>query len=159
VVPLNWGQLPSITIADKEKVFGRKPPVPPNKVFDADLGCPLIWQEVKSKDLWAALFEATSADFVVELGAGSGTSARACLSLGIPWTGLCWNVTHLHWLNNVLDRYAVELIAEKESPLHEQDLAKLVSTHFSDVLQQVKDRDSTPNEPDDDADDEIAETP
>ena len=27
------------------------------------------------------------------------------------------------------------------SPLHEQDLAKLVSAHFSDVLQQIADRD------------------
>ena len=57
---------------------------------------------------------------------------------------------HCQWLNNVLDLYACELIVEKKSPLHEQDLAQLVSTHFSDILQQVKDRDNTLAAPEDD---------
>ena len=48
---------------------------------------------------------------------------------------------HAHWLNNVVDRWALEEIVKKKSPLHEQDLAKLVSSHFSDVLQQIQDRD------------------
>jgi len=48
---------------------------------------------------------------------------------------------HAHWLNNVVDRWALEEIVQQESPLHEQDLAKLVSSHFSDVLQQIQDRD------------------
>jgi len=78
------------------------------------------------------------------MGAGSGITARACLSLGIPWVGLCWNPVHAHWLNNVVDRWALEEIVRKKSPLHEQDLAavaKLVNTHFSDVLQQIQDQD------------------
>ena len=141
MVPLAWNQLPSITLADKQRIIGASPPVPPSKVFDTDLGCPLCWQDVKSKDLWLALLEATNADYVVDLGAGSGITARACLSFGIPWVGLCWNQVHVHWLNNVVDRWALEEIVLKESPLHEQDLAKLVSAHFSDVLQQNADRD------------------
>ena len=136
-----WGQLPSIALADNEKIIGAPTPVPPSKVFDADLGCPLCWQEVKSKDIWSAVLEATNADFVVDLGAGSGITARTCLTLGIPWVGLCWNKVHAHWLNNVVDRWALEEIVKKKSPLHEQDLAKLVSAHFSDVLQQIQDRD------------------
>ena len=124
-------------------------------MFDTDLGCPLCWQEVKPKDFWSSLLEATNADHVVDLGAGSGILARACLSPGVPWTGLCWNLVHVHWLNNVLDRFAVEQIAKKESPLHEQDLAKLVATHFSDVLQQVKDRDVARDEDDDDAEEPV----
>ena len=92
MVPLAWNQLPSITLADKQRIIGASPPVPPSKVFDTDLGCPLCWQEVKSKDLWLALMEATNADYVVDLGAGSGITARACLAFGIPWVGLCWNV-------------------------------------------------------------------
>ena len=40
-----------------------------------------------------------------------------------------------------IERWALEEIVQKESPLHEQDLAKLVSSHFSDVLQQIQDRD------------------
>ena len=154
MVPLAWGQLPSIALADKEKIIDAKTPVPPSKVFDADLGCPLCWQEVKSKDLWCALLEATNADFVVDLGAGSGITARSCLALGIPWVGLCWNSVHAHWLNNVVDRWALEQIVKKKSPLHEQDLAKLVSAHFSDVLQQIEDRDQMIGEDSSEDDDE-----
>lgn len=123
-------------------------PVPPKKIFDADLGCPLCWQEVKSKDLWGAVLEATSADFVVDLAAlpGGGITARACLSMGIPWVGLCWNQTHAHWLNNVVDRFSLEEIVRKKSHLHEQHLAKLVSAHFSDVLQQILDQDDVEDE-------------
>ena len=108
---------------------------------------------VKSKDLWLALLEATNADFVVDLGAGSGITARACLALGIPWAGLCWNQVHTHWLNNVVDRWALEEIVQKTSPLHEQDLAKLVSAHFSDVLQQIADRDQNVGDTEDEDDD------
>ncbi len=159
VVPLSWGQLPSIALADKERVIGKKPPVPSSKLFDTDLGCPLCWQEVKPKELWVSLLEAANADDVVELAAGNGVTARACLSLGIPWCGLCWNSVHCQWLNNVLDLYACELIVEKKSPLHEQDLAQLVNTHFSDVLQQVKDRDNTLPAADDDEEDDEDDSP
>ena len=148
IAPLAWTQLPSITRSDKTKVIGASTPVPvpPEKVFDSDLGCPLSWQEVKSKDLWMALLEATQADFVVDLSAGSGMTARACLSLGIPWAGLCWNQVHTHWLNNVLAHWALEHIVLRGSALHEQDLAKLVTAHFSDVLQQIQDRDTKDDE-------------
>ena len=78
---LAWGQLLSITPADKAKVIGASTPVPPSKVFDTDLGCPLCWQEVKSKDLWCALVEAARADCAVDLEAGSGITARARASL------------------------------------------------------------------------------
>ena len=59
---------------------------------------------------------------------------------------------HAHWLNNVIDRWALEEIVQKESLLHEQDLAKLVSTHFSGVLQQIKDRDVMAEEDSEDDD-------
>ena len=87
-----------------------------------------------------------NADFVVDVCAGSGITARACLTLGIPWVGLCWNQVHANWLNNVVDRWALEEIVEKESPLHEQDLAKLVQSHVSDVLQQIHDKDEMVDE-------------
>ena len=157
MVPLAWGQLPSITLADQQRIIGASAPVPSSKVFDTDLGCPLVWQEVKSQDLWLALLEATNADFVVDLGAGSGMTARACLHLGIPWAGLCWNQVHTHWFNNVVDRWALEEIVQTTSPLHEQDLAKLVTEHFSDVLQQIADRDENTEDAEEDDDDEVLE--
>ena len=63
---------------------------------------------------------------------------------------------HTHWLNNVVDRWALEEIVQKTSPLHEQDLAKLVSAHFSDVLQQIADRDQNVGDTVDDDDDDGA---
>ena len=64
---------------------------------------------------------------------------------------------HTHWLNNVVDRWALQEIVQKESPLHEQDLAKLVSAHFSDVLQQIADRDQNVCDAGDDDDDGASE--
>ena len=131
-----------VSLSDKQKIMnGASPPVPPSKVFDSDLGCPLYWQEIKSKDVWTAVLEATRADYVVDLGAGHGITARTCLATGIPWTGLCWNQAHTYWINNVLDRWALEEVTRKKSPLHEQSLAALVNAHFSDELQQIRDRD------------------
>ena len=157
MVPLSWRQLPTIALADKARIIGASTPVPSSKIFDSDLGCPLCWQEVKSKDLWCALLEATNADFVVDLAAGGGLTARACLTLGVPWVGLCWNQVHANWLNNVVDRWALEEIVKKQSPLHEQDLAKLVSAHFSDVLQQIQDKDKMDNGDEDSSDDDADE--
>ena len=96
------------------------------------------------------------ADCLVDLGAGRGILTRACLSLGIPWRGLCWNQVHTNWLNNVVDRWALQEIVRRKSHLHEQDLARLVSAHFSDVLQQIQDRDAqTVGEEDDQDEDEM----
>ena len=64
---------------------------------------------------------------------------------------------HTHWLNNVVDCWALEEIGQKKSPLHEQDLAKLVSAHFSDVLQQIADRDQ--NVGDTEGEDDDGEAP
>ena len=46
---------------------------------------------------------------------------------------------------------------QKRPPLHEQDLAKLVSAHFSDVLQQIADRDQNVGGTEDDDDDGASE--
>ena len=68
LVPMAWGQLPSIALADKQKITGASTtPVPASKLFDSDLGCPLVWQEVKSKDVWTAVLEAVGAECVVDL--------------------------------------------------------------------------------------------
>ena len=160
-----WGQLPSVPLADKGKIIGASTvPVPPTNIFDTDLGCPLCWQELKSKEVWAALLKATNAEFVVDLGAGSGITARACLTLGIPWVGLCWNPVHERWLNRVVDRWALASIVEKESPLHEQDLAKLLKSHFTDELQRIEDKDqmaddTSGDDDDEDEEDEAVNTP
>ena len=49
---------------------------------------------------------------------------------------------HASWARSCLDRWACEEIVRKGSPLHEQDLAELLTAHFSDVLQSSRDRDN-----------------
>ena len=134
---------------------GASLPVPDSKVFDTDIGCPLYWQEIKTQEVWKAVLRATCAGCVVDLGAGHGITARACLASDIPWIGLCWNQVHAHWLNNVIDRWALEEITRKKSPLHEQSLANLVNTHFSDELQQIRDRDQFQKEDSESDDDDV----
>ena len=87
------------------------------------------------------ILEAVDADYVVQLGVGAAFCGRACLSLGIPYLGLCMNSVHASWARSCLDHWACEEIVRKGSPLHEQDLAELISTHFSDALQSSRDRD------------------
>ena len=55
------GAAPFHRHADKEKIPGASTPVPPTKVFDADLGGPPCWREAKSKELWSAMLKATNA--------------------------------------------------------------------------------------------------
>ena len=60
--------------------------------------------------------------------------------MGIAYVGLCWRQVRAQWLNNVVGRSALEEIVLKEFPLHEKDMARLVNTHFADVLQQIQHR-------------------
>ena len=136
-----WWQLPTITLGDKRTLLGRDPQVPGSNICDSSRGCPLCWQEVKSKEFWMGILSDIQASYVVDLAPGGGVTARACLQLGIPWVGLCHNKVHADWLGNVLDRWSLELIVTEGCALHEQDLSTLVRNHFSDVLQQIQERD------------------
>ena len=79
---LTWSQLPSKALTDKETIVEiGSTSVPSNKIFDSNMGCPLVWQEVKSRQLWMDLMDACHADFVVDLSPGSGLTTRAC---GVP---------------------------------------------------------------------------
>ena len=134
-----WDNLPTITLADKEKVFqdtSASTP-PPESVFKTDHGVPLFWQEKKPVMLWEDILVSLDAKMVVDLSPGSGAAGRASLRRSIPYVAACRTEEHRTWLGNVLDREACELIATNESPLFETDLAELIKTHFQDVLDQM----------------------
>ena len=44
-----------------------------------------------------------------------------------------------------MDRESCELIATKESPLFEQDLAQMIKRHFTDVLSQLQGQREAPD--------------
>ena len=74
---------------------------------------------------------------------GSGQLARACLELGVAYTGVAKNQQHLKFLNSVLDRYAVVLVGQSGTACHDADLAALAKEHFQDFTALVDQQDLT----------------
>ena len=145
-----WQSLPLISAGDKQTVMGKTPAVPPAKIFDADRGMPLYWQERKPVDLWEDLLLSLDAKMVVDLSPGSGAAGRAAMRLGISYVSVCREDAHASWLCNILDREACELIVKAKSALFEQSLASLIKTHFAEVLSQLDQQAKAPDASDED---------
>ena len=69
--------------------------------------------------------------------------ARACLELGLAYTGVAKNSQHCKFLNLVLDRYAVVLVGQTGSGCHDADLAALAKEHFQDINEMIDQQDMT----------------
>ena len=140
VPPARWDTLPTITVQDKQKVFPNNgsASTPPQRVFRADHGVPVYWQEKKPLGFWEDILEMLDAKMVVDLSPGSGAVGRACLRQSIPYVAACGSDAHRTWLGNALDREACELITKEKSPLFETDLSELIKNHFQDVLDQME---------------------
>ena len=61
-------------------------------------------------------------------------------------TGL--NKEHQAWLTNVLNREAVGLVCMDKGPMHQEELAKLLGEHFTDLLESLN---AEPESEDDEA--------
>ena len=94
----------------------------------------MVWYEVFLSEVTAAL--------VVDYSPGSGAMARACLSKGIQYVGICRTDQHCSWLTNILNKAAVECISRLGSPLYQQDLASGIHTHFAELIQELKQQDA-----------------
>ena len=53
--------------------------------------------------LYTVLLKEWKVNNVIDLSPGSGTLARACMAQGWPYLGVCKNLAHSSWLQNVLD--------------------------------------------------------
>ena len=137
-----WCGLPCIAVEDKAKIMGFEPQVPNAKFYDASCGQPLFWQERKTVKFGRRLLEDLDAKVVCDLSPGSGTCARACMDMGISYTGITRAPEHCSWLQNVLDRHALQTITTTGSPLFEQDLAAAIREHFQDLLDQLHEADA-----------------
>ena len=69
--------------------------------------------------------------------------ARACLELGLAYTGVAKNAQHCKFLNLVLDRYAVVLVGQTGSGCQDADLAALAKEHFQDINEMIDQQDMT----------------
>ena len=132
---------------DKQAILdpaaARDAPVPSWKVYDSTMGLPLFWQERKPKTFWVQLLKDLKAKAVFDATPGSGQLARACLELGVAYTGVAKNQQHCKFLNSVLDRYAVVLVGQSGSACHDADLAALAKEHVQDVNEMVDQQDLT----------------
>ena len=118
------------------------------------MGLPLFWQERKEPVFWTTLLTHLDTKCVVDLTPGSGSCARAAMHMGISYTALAMNAQHNSWLQNVLNKAAMQSIVREKCPLHEQDLAAELQKHFQEVLDQLHAQDSCQDEEpaDEDAD-------
>ena len=133
VTPLSWLAQPLISTADKAVIFGRECPEPPKKMFDAASGEPLFWNDRKTAALWKQIVSDVGAVAVYDLSPGCGWLAKHCLESGIPYAGVCHHEKQVSFLQNVLDRAAVEAMTKRGLSLYCQDTAALIHEHFSDI--------------------------
>ena len=140
VPSMAWQQMPRVSAGDKCRIWGAEAERPRQELFDTTLGQPLLWQECQTPAFWACLLSDLCVKTVVDLTPGSGSAARACMQLGIPYHGWAKNAEHASWLQNVPDRASLQVICEVGSALH-SDLAQAIQEHFSDVLDQLNEQD------------------
>ena len=140
VPSMAWQQMQRVSAADKCRIWGADAERPRQELFDTTLGQPLLWQERKTPAFWSSLLSDLCVKSVVDLTPGSDSAARACMQLGIPYHGWAKNAEHASWLQNVLDRAALQVICSVGSALH-CDLAQAIQEHFTDVLEQLNEQD------------------
>ena len=134
-----WGSLPQVKAEDKKLILGvEEVAEPPAKLWDSEGGFPLYWSERKPVEFWEDILLCLDASVVVDLSPGSGSVGRAALRLGLQYVACCRTDEHTAFLGHVFDREACEQIVKSQSPLFEQDLSQLVSTHFAEILEGLK---------------------
>jgi hypothetical protein len=141
VPPRPWGSLPLLQEKDKVQISGEAPS-PAAGVFDTTAGHPLSWSERKPVDLWTVMLSELKVRCVVDLSPGSGALGRACLDQGWQYAAICRSEEHCSWLQNVLNRAAVESITRSGTALFEQDLSACISEHFKDVVNKLHAQDA-----------------
>jgi hypothetical protein len=141
VPPRPWGSMPLMQEKDKVQISGDAPS-PAAGLFDTTAGHPLSWSERKPVELWSVILSELKVRCVVDLSPGSGALARACLDQGWQYTAICRSEEHCSWLQNVLNRAAVESITRSGTALFEQDLSACISEHFKDVVNKLHAQDA-----------------
>ncbi len=101
----------------------------------------MFWGERKSKKFWAQILHDLDAKQVLDMTPGSGSCGRGCMELGINYSCVVRAPEHASWLQNVMDRHALQNICEEGQPLFEQDLATCIKEHFQDVLDTLNEAD------------------
>ena len=119
----------------KEKILGQR--LEPAS-WPSGHGIPLFWQESKSKDFWATLFQNLGAALVVDLECGSGEAAKAAMESSIYYIGFAKDSHHQSWVSNNVDREALRQITKQGQMLFNATLAESISEIFKTELEKEK---------------------
>ena len=76
----------------------------------------------------------TGVKAALDLSAGSGNLASACMGVGAIYVGFVYHKTHLQWLTNVVDRSSLKYLTESGSYLYQEDLATHVKQLFEELV-------------------------
>ena len=132
-----------------------KCPTPPPRMFDVESrGHPFSWYERKPIDWYQTFIKEIAASLVIDLTPGSGAMARACLEEGIQYIGVCRHQQHASWLQNILNRAAVERHTRLGTTLYEQDLVTCINEHFKELIDEMHDMDAAKSDSDNEEEEE-----
>ena len=113
--------------------------MPPKAMFDTGSSEPLFWNDRKIAALWKQIVSDVGAVAVSDLSPGCGWLAKHCLETCIPYAGVCHHEKQVSFLQNALDRAAVDAMTKRGLLLYCQDTAALIKEHFSDIADQWRD--------------------
>ena len=134
--------LPTMKPGDRLLMTGSCP-IPAAGIYDVETrGHPFSWNERKPMSWYEAFLTETCTGLVIDYSPGSGCMARACLNKGIQYVGICRTDQHCSWLNNILNRAAVECISRNASPLYNQDLSTCIKDHFKELIEELHQQDA-----------------
>ncbi len=91
---------------------------------------PLTWRS-KHEECWCEALPSVKAARVTDVLPGDFAAAKACVVLGIPYIGLCYNEAHVAYGKEVVLQAIIRQMADKNSWCYVgEDIAKAIETHF-----------------------------
>ena len=107
---------------------------------------PLFWNETKTAGLFEAILQNYGVFQVVDMSAGVNL-ALASLRLSLKYAGLGMSPDHSNWLQNNIDRAAIQLIVDAKHSLYQQSLATLLTKFFPEQANPKEEEDQADTNP------------
>jgi hypothetical protein len=139
-VPLRpFQSLPRLSVPDKESILGVSLPTYTEEVVAAcgARGHPLFEQEVKSVDLFIAMFEDFNVTHIWDLTIGSCAAACAAAALEISYEGVAMNEKHANWCRRIMDKAMFAIVADREDDESKKLRADL-HTFFGPLIEEAR---------------------
>jgi hypothetical protein len=115
-VPIRpFGEVPKISRPRKEAMLRCSLPERSDKIKAwTSKGEPVIFNDLKSAQLYAAIFRDLGVDCVVDMAVGSATAAIAAAMVGCAYDGICYNTAHANFATEVFERALVAMLTDAQ---------------------------------------------